>query len=129
MDPCQLHEVQYGKCKVLHLGLGTLKHTHTHTHTHRLGREWLESSPEEKDLRVLNLSSVSMSWQCALTDQKANCILDCIKSSMTSRSTEVILPLCSCETQPGILCPVLEPPAQEQRGDIGVGPEEGHKND
>jgi len=31
------------KCKVLHVGWGNTK----------LGRQWLKSSPEEKDLRVL----------------------------------------------------------------------------
>ena len=37
--------------------------------------------------------------------------------------------LCSGETPPQILCPALEPPAQEGRGPVGAGPEEGHKND
>ncbi|KAK4830017.1 hypothetical protein QYF61_008280 [Mycteria americana] len=38
---------------------------------------------------------LSMSRQCALAAQKANLILGCLKRSMTSRSREVTLPLCS----------------------------------
>ena len=67
--------------------------------------------------------SLTMSWQCALAAQKANRILGCIKRSVTSRLREVILPLCSCETPPGVLHPVLG------HGDVEMGPEEGHEDD
>ena len=71
---------------------------------------------------------LNMSWQCALTAQKANRILGCIKSSVASRSRGVIL-LRSGETQAGVLRPALEHSAQERHGAVGAGPEEGHKKD
>jgi len=61
----------------------------------RMGREWLQSSSEEKDLGVSVDERPNMSCQCALAAQEANCILGCIKRSVTSRSREVILPLYS----------------------------------
>ncbi|KAK4817855.1 hypothetical protein QYF61_001017 [Mycteria americana] len=66
-------------------------------HGYRLGNEWTESSPTEKDLLDEKLN---MSWQCVLTAQKTNCILACIKRSMASRSREVILPLYSAPVRP-----------------------------
>jgi len=77
----------------------------------RLGREWIWSSPEEKDLRVLVDEKLNMSQQRAFTAQKANCPPGCIPSSVGSRAREGILPLCSGETPPGVLHPALEPSA------------------
>jgi len=81
------------KCKVLHMGQGNPKHIH------RLGREWKERSPEEKDLGVL-VKELNMAQQRALTGQKASRNLGCIKSSVASRSREVILPLYAALVRP-----------------------------
>jgi len=43
---------------------------------------------------------LNMTRQCPLTAQKANCILSCIKRSMTSRSREMMLPLYSVLVRP-----------------------------
>ncbi|KAK4815907.1 LOW QUALITY PROTEIN: hypothetical protein QYF61_010147 [Mycteria americana] len=110
------------KCKVLHLGWGNA------WYQHRLGDEGIESSPMEKDLGVLVDEKLDVSRQCALTAPKANHILGCIKSSVASRLREVILPLYSALTPPGVLSPVLGSPAQTRHGPVGADPEEGHKN-
>jgi len=82
------------KSKILDLGWGNL------WYQYRLGHDVVETSPAEKDLGVMVDEKLDMTWQCVLSAQKAKCILGCIKRSMASRLSEVILPLYSALVRP-----------------------------
>ncbi|KAF4805232.1 hypothetical protein TURU_001646 [Turdus rufiventris] len=68
-----LVELSEAKSKVLHLGQSNSKHKH------RLGREWIESSPEEKDLEVVVDEKLDLTWQFAPAAQKDKGVMACTK--------------------------------------------------
>ncbi|GAB0179848.1 mitochondrial enolase superfamily member 1 [Grus japonensis] len=82
------------KCQILHLGQSNSGHKY------KLGEEWLESSPAERDLGVLADSRLNMSQQCVRAAKRTNFILGCIKHSITSWSNKVIILLYSALVQP-----------------------------
>ncbi|KFQ19872.1 hypothetical protein N332_11622, partial [Mesitornis unicolor] len=90
----KLMKFDQAKCKVLHLGMDNPKHKY------RLGGEWLESSSEEKDLKLSVYEKLNMSQQCVLAARKANHVLGCIRRSVANRAREVILTLFTALVRP-----------------------------
>jgi len=77
------------KCRILHLRWSNARHRC------KLGEDWVESSPAQRDLEVLVGSRVNRSQQPALAARRANSTLGCTKQGMTSWAREGIVPLCS----------------------------------
>ena len=103
----------------LHMGEDNFRHKY------RLGRVWIESSPEEKGLGCwLPRSST---WACSPEGQQYPGLHQVKHGLQVERDDSAPL-LHSGETLPGLLCSVLEPSAQERHGCVGEGPEGGDKN-
>ncbi|KAJ7398497.1 hypothetical protein BTVI_124655 [Pitangus sulphuratus] len=74
---------------------------------YRLGTEWLESSPVQKELGVLVNSQGKHEPVCVQVAKKANGIPACISNSVDSKTRAVIVPLYSALVSPHLKSSVL----------------------
>ncbi|KAK4817299.1 hypothetical protein QYF61_009152 [Mycteria americana] len=70
-----------------------VNHQGSSQYQYRLGIEWIEGSPADKDLGIPVDEKLDMSRQCEPAVQKSSRTLGCIKRSVGSRLREAILSL------------------------------------
>lgn len=87
-------------------------------HQDMLGGTQLESSSAEE---VLVDAKLNINQQCDPA-AKANTVLSCIRQSVASRRSKVILPLSTGKATTGGLCPDLGSSVQEKHGCTGERP-------
>ncbi|PKU47816.1 hypothetical protein llap_1855 [Limosa lapponica baueri] len=114
------------KDKVLHLG-GKNPCTNELFH---IGATHLESSFEEKDLRVLVDVKLNMSQQCALAAKKATGVLGCIAEVLPACQGRRSFPSSThkAEVTPGVKRSLLGSPIQERHRHTGENSTKGHKD-
>ncbi|PKU43453.1 rna-directed dna polymerase from mobile element jockey-like [Limosa lapponica baueri] len=120
-----LMKFSQAKCKVLHQGHSNPRHKY------RLGREWLESSPEEKDFGgVSGRKAQHEPAMCACgPESQLHPGLYQKQCGQRAEGGDSALLLHSGETPPGVLRSALGPSAQEGHGPVVKGPEEGREDD
>ncbi|GAB0192422.1 hypothetical protein GRJ2_001707500 [Grus japonensis] len=89
------------KCKVLHMGQGNPKRNP------RLGGEWIESSPGEKDLGVLAGDQHEPTMHACSPESQLDPGLHQKKCGQQVKGGDCPLLLCSHETPPAVLHPAL----------------------
>jgi len=113
------------KCKVLHISWGKP------WCQYRLGDEGIESSPAEKDLGALVDQKLDVTCPCACSPEgQPYPGLHPQQRGQQIEGGDCAPLLCSALVRPlppGVLCPALEPSAQDRPGPAGVRPEEATK--